>query len=129
MSEIRKGGALKSQKHARELSNESAANLSVTTSDAARATTASPSQLGSSVDGRDHADADADNDGDVLRFDADGAARLSTSLSLGSAIGGSLGLGAFSDIGVSDVASNSGEATLPPPYANYLPGGARIAEE
>ena len=129
MSEIRKGGGLKSQKHAhaRELSNsnESAANLSVTT-DAARATTASPSQLGSSVDGQHDADADS---GDVLRFDADGAARLSTSLSLGSAIGGSLGLGAFSDIGVSDVASNSGEATLPPPYANYLPGGARIAEE
>ncbi|KAM5546243.1 hypothetical protein V8D89_000369 [Ganoderma adspersum] len=64
-----------------------------------------------------------------LRFDADGAARLSTSLSLGSAIGGSLGLGAFSDIGASDVGSNSGEAMLPPPYANYLPGGARIEEE
>ncbi|PIL28633.1 hypothetical protein GSI_08675 [Ganoderma sinense ZZ0214-1] len=116
MSEIRKG-----KKHARELSNESAANLSVTTSDM-RATSASPSQLGSSVDGQDEADAAS---GDILRFDADGAARLS--LSLGSALGGSLGLGAFSDIGASDVGSNSGEATLPPPYANYL-GGARIEE-
>ncbi|KAM5545405.1 hypothetical protein V8D89_001018 [Ganoderma adspersum] len=130
LSDLHKGGkGSKSEKHVRELSNSnsSAANLSVTTSDAAaHATTASPSQLGSSVNGRDDADADS---GDVLRFDADGAARLSTSLSLGSAIGGSLGLGAFSDIGASDVGSNSGEAMLPPPYANYLPGGERIEEE
>ena len=124
-SDIRKG---KGKKHARELSasNESATRLSAT-SDALRSTSASPSQLGS-ADGdegnrdRDR-DGDGERDGDVLRFDDDERARLSRSLTLGSAIGGSLHLG-FSDFGgSSEVGSNSGEATLPPPYAHYFGGG------
>ncbi len=110
LADLRKGG---DTKHARTLSAATTnTNTNMSASDV-RVATASPSQLGSAYSG----DGDAEGEGGAGAGDA----RLD-SLSLGSAIGGSLGL-AFSDIGASDVGSNSGEATLPPPYALYFGGG------
>ena len=105
-----------SKKHIRELSNatssESAANMSTSASET-RAMSASPDQLGS-AEGQDAGDrgGDGDRHEDVLRFDARGEERH-------------LGLN-FEDVGGSDVATNSGEVTLPPPYSALLDEGGRV---
>ncbi len=92
-------------------SDASAANMSGTGTSDIRAATASPSKLGF-AEGQDAGDGDGARDADFLRVDAGGAVPRSRSLGLG-----------FEDMGASDVVSNSGEGTLPPPYANYLGGG------
>ena len=102
-----------SKKHIRELSNttssESAANISTSASET-RAVSASPDQLDSAEgQGVSGGDDDGDRDEDVVRF---GQARP-------------LGLD-FEDVGASDVATNSGEVTLPPPYSALLEEGGRV---
>ena len=114
-SPIRASGG---KKHMRELSDpnstSSTANMSMSTSDV-RDITASPPQLGSE-DGQNARSGGGDGDEggpDVVQFDPSGAPPLSRSLGLG-----------FEDAAASEVASNLGEATLPPPYSALL-GGRR----
>ncbi len=105
-----------SKTHMRELA--SAANMPTGTSDL-RATATSPSKLDFAAEGQNtgnagngNADGDGARDGDILRLEAGGAVPPSHLLGLG-----------FEDTGTSDIASNSGEGTLPPPYTRYLGGG------
>ncbi|KAM5546241.1 hypothetical protein V8D89_000367 [Ganoderma adspersum] len=108
------------KKHIRELSDPTSAsstgNMSMSMSDV-RETIANPPQLGS-ADGQDagHGGGGGYGDRGVMRSDASSAPPPSRSLGLG-----------FEDVAASDVASNSGEATLPPPYSALL-GGRRDDE-
>ena len=104
------------KKHMRELSDptstSSTANMSMSTSDV-RDITASPPQLGS-VDGQNARSGGGDGDEggpDIMQFDLSRAPPLSRSLGFG-----------FEDVVASDLVSNSGEATLPPPYSALLRG-------
>ena len=100
----------RTKKHARQLSNTSA---NVSTSDV-RAMSVSPTQLGSDEVSEAAALAPPRDSGaggsDVLVFGADGSVRFS---------GGSERYGTLGETEASDIRSDSGEATLPPPYAHY----------
>ncbi|TBU57587.1 hypothetical protein BD310DRAFT_880522 [Dichomitus squalens] len=104
LSEIRRA-----QKHMRELSNSS---TNASTADV-RAMSVSPTQFGSDEAPEAVASSvlrDGGTGGGVMVFGADGSVRFS---------GGSERIGSLGETEVSDVRSESGETTLPPPYAHY----------